>query len=223
MEMLPLREFESQVSAEMDQRLVPGGFASIGKRRWGREWAPEICALIELEPLKGAFTAAWGVSLPFVPHLTSDLRVAWHKTLKVARFDLSYHPRDYTKERSEWVVSQLATREELATEAPGFAAEAAESALAFLAPLTSIEALPAAFEAKRDRPFVQFGLTNYPQELLAFAFVLARCGRSAEAEHQLHAFWTRVREFDDGAKVSTEVEREVGDLLSKEISPASRK
>jgi hypothetical protein len=216
-ELLPLREFESKLSAELDRQLAPHGFVETGKRRWGKEWAPEINAMIELEPLKGAFTAAWGVSLPFVPHLTTDLRVAWHKTLKAARLDLSYHPRDYTESRTDWVVSQLATREELATEAPAFASDVAENALAFLAPLRSMEALRSAFESKRDRPFVQFGFANYPQELLAFAFVLARCGRRTEADSQIQAFWTRVREFDDGANVREETVTVINKLLSGEV------
>jgi hypothetical protein len=216
-EMLPLREFESTISAEIDKRLIPTGFIATGKRRWGKEWTAEINAVIELEPLNGAFTAAWGVSLPFVPHLTDDWRIGWHRTLKNARLDLSYHPRDYTKERSEWVVSQLATRDELAAEASEFAAEVEKHALAFLAPLTSIETLPAAFEAKRDRPFVHFGLKNYPQELLAFAFVLARCGRKAEADAQLGAFWTRVRQFDDGANVPSETVTQLENLLAATV------
>jgi hypothetical protein len=216
--LLPAKEFEAQVTADLDQSLSRIGVLKLAKRRWGKEWAPEINALVELEPLKGAFTAAWGISLPFVPHLTDDFAVDWHRTLRSARFDLSFHPRDYEEDRSAWAVGQLSTRDELAAESPSFAAQVAKGAEAFLKPLTTLDALPAAYAAKRDRPFVKFGLKNYPQEMLAYAFVLARCGRRAEAEEQMRSYWARLREFDDGSKIPASIEDELNRLLSKTLA-----
>jgi hypothetical protein len=218
-ELRPLSELDTLIGGELDTRLSAAGLVRIGKRRWGKPWGPEMNALVELQPLNGALTAAWGLSLPFVPHLTRDFTIGWHRTLKTARFDLSFHPRDYEAERAAWVVSQLATRDELATEGPRFAADVASHALAFLTPLDRVEALPAAFEAKRDRPAVALGLESYPQELLAYAFVLARCGRNSEAEERLRIFWSVTRKFDQAQRLSSQTEREIDRLFGAIASP----
>ena len=59
-------------------------------------------------------------------------------------------------------------------------------AKSFWAETATIDGLLKAFEAKRTRPFVRFGLDNHPQQSLAFAFVLARAGQREEARERLH-------------------------------------
>jgi len=44
------------------------------------------------------------------------------------------------------------------------------------------------FEAKKERPFVRFGFYNYVQGPLAYAFVLARVGRWADAEAEISRY-----------------------------------
>ncbi len=80
------------------------------------------------------------------------------------------------------------------------AARVARQALGLALPwfggVNSLADLAREFEAKKQRPFVRFGFYNYVQEPLAYAFVLARLGRWAEAEAELGRYLAggRVRE-----------------------------
>jgi hypothetical protein len=212
-EPIPMPVFEAVVAGDIDKQLSAAGFSRLGKRRWGKEWAPEINALIELPALKGGVSAIWGVSLTFVPHLEHDFRVGWHRTLKSARFDLSHDPRQHTKSYSEWVVSQLVPREDLGRESAEFAPQVVQAALAFLDPLRSLESLLQAYEAKRAHPFFETYLKGYMQELLAYAFVLARCGRKPEATAWLETYWAKYKLYHEHVVVPSTAEEEISRLL----------
>lgn len=188
--LLPQREVGQQIADALTERLGEYGFVALGggKRRWPRQNAPEILGMVELQVLKSDFTAIWGLSLAFVPHLTAKGEIAWHRTPKGAVFDLSYQPFDYEQDLRPWAISCFSTREELPGDSRLFASRVSESATRFLEPLTSTRPVLEAFEAKRARPYIRLGFDHYPQEMLAYAFVLARAGEVGRSKEALKRF-----------------------------------
>lgn len=185
--LLPQRDVGQQVADALTERLSGFGLVALGggKRRWARQNAPDILGLVELQALKSDFTAIWGLSLAFVPHLTTKGEIAWHRTPKSAVFDLSYQPFDYEQDLRPWAISCFSTREELPVDSRLFASRVSESAARFLESLTSTRAVLDAFEAKRVRPYIRLGFDHYPQEMLAHAFTLARCGEEGRSKEAL--------------------------------------
>jgi len=188
--LLPQREVGQQVAHALGERLSEHGLVAVGgaKRRWARQNSPEILGLVELQSLKSDFTAVWGLSLTFVPHLTTSGEIAWHRTPKSAAFDLSYQPFDYEPDLRPWAISCFSTREELQVDSRLFASRVSESAARFLEPQTSTRPVLEAFEAKRVRPYIRLGFDHYPQEMLAYAFVLARAGEEGWSKEALKRF-----------------------------------
>jgi hypothetical protein len=188
--LLPQREVGQQVADALSGLLSGHGFLSVGggKRRWARPYAPQILGLVELQAVKSDFTAIWGLSLGFVPHLTTKGEITWHRTPKSAVFDLSYQPFDYEQDLRPWAVSCFSTREELPGDSRLFASRVSESAARFLEPLTSLRPVLEAFEAKRTRPYIRLGFDHYPQEMLAYTFVLSRAGEERRSKEALKRF-----------------------------------
>jgi hypothetical protein len=215
--LLPRPIFEQTVREHMDSALKERGFHVVTKTRWARSNGPQILAMVELQALKAAYAAVWGLSLEFVPHLDerNGFRVEWHKTEKKARFDLSYNPMDYERDLRPWTVDQLTRPESLPGEALEFADRVSMSAAEYLDPLRTIEATLAAFELKRRRPSIRLGFEHYPQENLAYAFVLARCGRDQEAEQALRQFDASIRQFDDCKDMPASALVELRELLGQ--------
>jgi hypothetical protein len=75
----------------------------------------------------------------------------------------------------------------------------------FTEPLTSDSAVLEAYEAKRRRPTHRFGFENYYQDMLGYAFTLARVGRMTEAEEWLNRSVSI--HWPDDADVSRELAR----------------
>ena len=185
--LLPQREVSQHVARALTERLSGYDFLAIdsGEGRWTRQNAPEIVGMVELQALKSDITAIWGLSLAFVPRLTSKGEVTWHRTSKGAVLDLSYQPFDYEKDLRPWAISCFSTREELTLDSGLFATRVSESAALFVQPLTSTRLVLEAFEAKRSRPYIRLGFDHYPQEMLAYAFVLARAGEEQQSRDAL--------------------------------------
>lgn len=215
--LIPRPDFESTVHEKLSTALAERGFHPSRKDRWSRVNEPEILALVELEPLKAAFSAAWGVSLAFVPHLEQKkgFRVEWHRAEKSARFDLSYNPLDYERDLGPWCLDQLSRPETFVQETESFAERIAENATRFVEPLQSPEAVLAALEAKRERPSIRLSFEHYPQEVLAYAFLLARCGRRQEADNALRLFVDSMKQFDDCKDLPEAPIAELAELLRK--------
>jgi hypothetical protein len=155
------------------------------------------------------------VSLPFVPHLNTEkgFAVEWHRLEKECRFDLSYNPLDYEERVVDWSVDQYTWPDTLESEVHQFAVLVASNASAFLDPLRSVEALLSAFEAKRNRKFIRLRFEDYPQEVLAYAFVLARLGQPERAREAFGTFERSIREFDDYRDMPDASLKELADLL----------
>jgi hypothetical protein len=192
-------------------KLAANKFHPCRKHQWTRQNAAEIVAIVELQHLRGAATARWGCSLGFVPHVDKDFRIAWHRTERAARFDLSYDPLDY--EQHFGYIDQLSTSDRLAKNAGEYADWVASASAAFLDPIRDLPALLHAFEEKRTRSFIRLGFEHYPQELLAYAFVLARCGRMLEAEQALQRAADCLKQFGDFKAMPDSVVTDLAVLL----------
>ena len=184
-EPVPASELDAVFAETFGSALTGHGFEQMDPRRWVRSAKQPIRELFCVLAMKGAcFSPCWGFSLDFVPHVSGS-SVRWHRSAKAALFDLCYDPVDYTTNAGEWFVPSLWGRSVARKEAARVTREALESALPWFASVNTLADLVREFEAKRQRPFVRFGFDNYVQEPLAYAFILARVGRWADAEAEI--------------------------------------
>jgi len=185
---IPIDEFNRAVARTLGSALAENGFEPVAPRRWVRSRHDSIKDLVYLQAIKGtAYSPVWGFSLDFVPHVTAAGDTKWHRTPKSARFDLMHWPIDYVplpSQISDWKVSPLATREELEDDLARVTPMVIAQAIPFFERVRAVGDLPGLYREHRTlgEPFVSF-----TQQVLASAFVLARCGDAA-ARHELAEF-----------------------------------
>lgn len=159
-------------------------FERIGRWRWVAPSVDGIRPMIDVQAYKGATRAvAWGVSLDFVPVMGST-KLSWKTSAEKARLDLRAGPGAPGREQfHDWCTFQD-------WDGPGRAARIARrvrrQAARDLAPLTSIEAIVAAFE--RRGPALNQPADRYTQTDLAWGLCLDALGREAEADAYLERF-----------------------------------
>lgn len=189
MEIMPSHDFNTVVGEAFDRELAPLGFENIKGRKWVHSGIPEIRRVFVLGRFN-EYTAvcAWGFSLDFVPHLVAGHKVQWHRTPISARLDLSYDPIDYTRDPRPWQISRFDGRAGVAERVKELPRQAVAEAERFWNRVHGVADVAAVFEEWRTRPATRFAFENYDNAPLAFAFVLARLGRRAEAEHWFEQF-----------------------------------
>jgi hypothetical protein len=128
----------------------------------------------------------WGFAIDFVPQV--DYRIRWHRTEKSAKACLDYNPLDYGGDVDLFRVDAWHGKDYCRRTTEVAAKNTLAAAEEYFATVRSVDDLPAAFEAKRNRPYTRFGFANYPHESLAYAFVLAHCGRGHEAREWLKTY-----------------------------------
>ena len=177
---IPIEEFNLAVARTLGSALAENGFEAVAPRRWVRSRHDSIRDLLELQALKGtAYSPAWGFSLDFVPHVTSGGDTKWHRTPKSARFDLMYWSIDAVpppSETTDWNMSPIATREELEDDLARVTRLVIAQALPFFERVRAVEDLPSLY---RERRTLGLPFASFPQQVLASAFVLARCSDPA--------------------------------------------
>lgn len=85
-------EIEELIHKPFHKILSSQGFQRSSKKLWVRRDLAPICHIFSLEPLgKTAwqYAPAYGISLDFVPHISSG-SLKWHRTVKSARYDLNF-------------------------------------------------------------------------------------------------------------------------------------
>jgi hypothetical protein len=219
--------FEQVPAAEMDvlAREVFGGplaelaFEEVASRKWVRSAKAPIREIVQLGRGRGGMLVPkWGYSIDFVPHVASG-KVRWHRTAKGAVFDLCYDPWDYELIKltdRRWVIPAMLGLAESRAAATKVQAEVMAESARFFDSVQTIADLPAAFEAKRQRPYLRFGLLNYVQEPLAYAFTLAALGRLTDASEWLA---TAERSHRLGASESQKLHRFFDELLCQREKP----
>lgn len=178
-EQIPAVEFVAAVDVHLGSALGRSGFERVADRRWVRSTSAPIRHVVELQALKGvSYCPQWGLSLDFVPHLTGSGEVRWHRTPKAARFDFVYRPIDFERTNAgsrEWGVSPLATRQELQEDLERVTALTVRDSGLLFGRAVRVEDLPAMYREHRARSAVGLPFASFPQQVLAEAFVAARC------------------------------------------------
>jgi hypothetical protein len=193
---IPIEEFNQALDRTLGAALSNVGFERVAPRRWVRSSRAPIRDLLEVQALKGmSYCPKWGLSLDFVPHVTTAGETKWHRTPKSARFDLVYWPIDYAPLSSgsrDWSLSPLATREELEDDIGRVTRLVIAHAIPFWEGVRGVEDLPRVYREHRSRPSVGLSFANFPEQVLAYSFVLARCGDAA-ARNELAEY---IRAYD---------------------------
>ena len=207
---LSYKELVAECTATFNLFLELDGFQLCGNRRWIRDSKTTHRELFILQPLKGLSLAPqWGVSIDWIPHLSGS-SIRWHRTNSTARFDLCFDPLDYSPpDTRSWQVSPWEGLDSVRKTANEVAHRAWQSANNWFSAVNTVEAFARAFEDKKVRPFVRFGFMNYVQEPLAYAFVLAKLGRTEEAAVALNAV---VERDSIDTSLRTRLERLLGSI-----------
>ena len=181
--LIPVQEFNQALARTLGSALSASNFEAVAPRRWVRSNRAPIRDVVELQALKGiSYCPMWGLSLDFVPHITAAGDTKWHRTPKSARFDLVYRPIDYLATNSDardWSVSLLATREELQEDLARVTQMVLAEAIPFLDRIVAVQDLPSLYREHRRRPSIGLSFDCFPQQVLAAAFVFAKCGDTA--------------------------------------------
>jgi hypothetical protein len=188
-QLTPAAEVDAVSHETFDPPLVSLGFERVGVRKWVRRSKAPVREIFALNVMKGlSRSPSWAFSLDFVPHLCGS-SLAWHRTNKSARADLSDDPIDHTGvPRPELEIDPWYGVEHVRETAARAASTAIPLALAFLDSVRTVEDLPAAFERVKRRPAIRFGFYNYVQQPLAYAMTLALVGREREARGEYHHY-----------------------------------
>src|SRR3712207_5104242 len=93
---LPAATIDAIIHEIFDPKLATLAFERVAPRKWVRCTKTPIRELFAFNVMKGmSRSASWAFSLDFVPHLSGS-SLAWHRTNKSARADLSDDPIDHT-------------------------------------------------------------------------------------------------------------------------------
>ena len=179
---IPIEEFNRALARTLGSALATHGFEAATPRRWVRSTRAPMRDILELQALRGdSYAPMWGLSLDFVPHLTSSGDVKWHRTAKSARFDLVYRPIDYARSNAEsraWNASTSATPAELEDDLARVTGLVLAEAIPFWDGVRGVDDLPRVYREHRERPSVGLPYASYPQQVLAAAFVSATSDRA---------------------------------------------
>jgi hypothetical protein len=203
---IPIDKFNQAIGRTLGGALATAGFEPVAPRRWVRSTRAPIRDLLVLQAGKGvSYSPMWGFSLDFVPHVTTSGDVKWHRTAKSARLDLVYIPANHCRLASEardWDVSPIATPEELQEDLARVTRMVTAQALPFWERVRGIEDLPSAYREHRSRPPAGLHWGNFPQQVLATAFVLAKSGDAA-GRAELAEY---IRAYDVGPETAKRLE-----------------
>jgi hypothetical protein len=186
------------------------GFAFARKGVLLKQATPDIGHVIKLVQYKGGeYGFRWGVSLSYVPHEWKN-RVAWHRTAKSARLDLSDRVEVDLENRDELPGDELLyasyihgenqfTRE--LKRAWGHLNSVIFASLEQLSDLAGVLAKAEQQEARTWR-----GPRHWPPPALVHAFTMAKLGRREEAAKELEEL-CREEDFDPNRNLMRALEK----------------
>jgi hypothetical protein len=188
-EVVSIERIHQIVAPIVESLLDPAGFQVQKPLQWLRSEDAPIRQIFSLKQWKGgALAPAWGLSLDFVPHISGG-SVNWHRTVKSARMDLTYDPREPALD-----MSYIRGADQVAQKSTDVLRAAVSQAHRFWSSARSISELPQAFECvKRHLSTSGLGFYNYTQHPVAYAFVLARTGNANAAREELDRFLSSCR------------------------------
>jgi hypothetical protein len=175
----------------LDGELSPLGFERIRPRMWLESKRPPIRRLFEFQPIKGeVYSARWGFALDFVPIQRAE-KLAWKRTAKPARFDLSIDPIDSEGHPREWhSVSRFIypAKKYDWGKLVRTVEDTAKGARPDFNRVNSIEDIVALFRERSTMKFKRFSLDNYVQTHIAWGLALIAIGAPEEGERHLQTY-----------------------------------
>jgi hypothetical protein len=169
----------------LDGELSPLGFERIRPRLWVESKHPPI---FEFQPIKGdVYSARWGFSLDFVPIQRAE-KLAWKRTAKTARFDLSIDPIESEGRPREWCSVRrfiYPAKQYDWDKLVRTVKDTAKGARPDFNRVNSIEDIVAIFRERSTMKFKRFSLENYVQTHIAWGLSLIAIGEPDEGEKHL--------------------------------------
>lgn len=171
-----------------DDSLSHAGFQKIGPRFYVRTRFREMNDVIEFTRRQLDLIFVWGISLNFVPHITTGVEnVRWHRTPKSAVSDLGRSGFGKNPE-SGWSIRTIEGEEILRRSAELTRAEMLPKALTYFDSLRSFHDLSSKFEEAARPNDWGWTLEMRYQVHLAYAFYLAKAGREKEAREMMSSW-----------------------------------
>jgi hypothetical protein len=185
---------DDELSRSLSPELAVLGLELVRPRRWVSSTTLPIRRMFWFYPLKGMrYTACWGFSLDFVPHIKAR-HLRWKRTSKTAAFDLCIDPVD-EEGVADWCSLSfypplaVPSRQEIAQVASATSRRARHD----YARVASINDIVALFEERSKMTFQRFSLENYVQTEIAWGLALIALGRSEEGETHIAAYCEHFR------------------------------
>jgi hypothetical protein len=182
---------DAVVAEVFDGPLTKGGFQKIRDRFYVRSRVQEINDVIEFFRDRLNLNFLWGLSLNFLPHITSGVEnVRWHRTPKSAQKDLSYSGFGRVPELG-WSIKATGGENKLRRSALLTRSEMLPKALKFFESVKKFHELESVLR-EFERPN-EFGWTFDMLTLvsLAYSFYLAKSGQEQKARQYMSKWLAR--------------------------------
>jgi hypothetical protein len=184
---LPAAKIDEWFHTAYRYELEGHGFEQIARRRWIRSSKAPVREGIQINAIKGySFAPVWFISLDPVPHVTGSGQVKWHRTAASVRPDLLVDPFDEPNayDIDTLVVSGMQTATDAKEAIKRSTRLAVHHATSWFDRIGDLPSLISLYEEARSRPVERFGMDNYTQWRLSFAFVLKAAGYDVLAEEE---------------------------------------
>lgn len=179
--LMTVTEINALIARYFDSILQEAGFHARKARSWIRAKDHRFYDIVQIEPLKGAaYTPMWGVSLPYVPHISGH-GIRWHTREQSAQMDVSYRPLDEHNAPIEWVVPRCDSPSHAERLLYKMAANTEQIAFPLLSRITSPETALVALRERQHAHYEGLGFSNWAQHPISLAFTLRKVGYIEEA------------------------------------------
>jgi len=175
------------VQHSFGDRLEARGFERVTPRIWVRSAKVPIREVVHIWQLKaGSYLPVGSLSVGTVPHVTSSGAVAWHRTARTVRPDLSLDPQSDPDDAQyrRFLIHTIHPEPSVEAEFERSASAMMELADPWFARVSDLASLIPLFDDLDRAPRAWSFFSNSRQTLLARAFVLAGTGElDAGSEH----------------------------------------
>jgi|SRR5690242_8544881 hypothetical protein len=195
-----------------DGTLADVGFERVRPRLYVRSRVHGINDFIEFWRDKLNLNFLWGLSLNFVPHITSGVEnVRWHRTPKSVYRDLSYSGFG-RKPQLGWSIQTTLGEEELRRTALLTRSEMLPKAMRFFESINKFHDLEAIFKDQQIPNEYGFTFDMKTQVSLAYSFYLAKSGQEQKARECMSRWLAR-----NSAAYREETVGKVSELFEKAV------
>lgn len=184
---------DATLAEVFDAPLAGVSFRKVRARLYVRSRVQYINDFIEFWRDKLNLNFLWGLSLNFVPHITSGVEnVRWHRTPKSVYRDLSYSGFG-RKPQLGWSIQTTLGEDELRRTALLTRSEMLPRAMRFFESINRFRDLEAIFKDQQIPNEYGFTFDMKTQVSLAYSFYLAKSGQEQKAREYMSRWLTRNR------------------------------